>query len=365
MKFLHTSDWQVGMRAAHLRDKGERVRLARLESARRVVDEARRQTVDFLILAGDTFEDNGVDRIKVREVARILGAAGCPVFVIPGNHDTCKPGSVWEDGSWTESPNVRILKEPKPVECDAAVIYPCPVFAGDSKEDPTAWIAVTGAKIAIGIAHGSVENAAYESTLPIRRDAAAARGLDYLALGHIHSTTLYDDAAGVCRQAYSGTHEPTKFGEHDSGNVLLVEIAERGAPPRIQTIRTGSLDWLSYHRKIEHPGEMAALAAELEGLPAPERTLVECVLEGLLFGSDYDALGRLTEIVDGRFLFGRSDVGRLVPGQCGPAWVDHLPAGYLQDAARGLLVAAGGSPPDPVAAAALREFARLWREAVQ
>ena len=60
MKFLHTADFQIGMRAAMLGEKGERVRMARLESARRVVELARHEQVDVVLVAGDTFEDNGV-----------------------------------------------------------------------------------------------------------------------------------------------------------------------------------------------------------------------------------------------------------------------------------------------------------------
>ena len=44
------------------------------------------------------------------------------------------------------------------------VLYPCPVLAGDSRDDPTAWIRADGNDIAVGVAHGSVENAAYDST---------------------------------------------------------------------------------------------------------------------------------------------------------------------------------------------------------
>ena len=364
MKFLHTADWQVGMRATQLGEKGERVRHARLESARRVIEEARREKVDFVVVAGDTFENNGVDRLKVREVAKILGAAGCPVYLIPGNHDALTPGSVWEDAAWGEFANLHVLKKPEPVEVAGAILFPCPVFACDSKEDPTAWIQADPGKIAIGIAHGSVENAGYEQVMPIARHAAGLHGLDYLALGHFHSKTLYADDDGAFRMAYSGTHEATGFTEHASGNVLVVEIPNRGAAPQIQTVRTGGLEWLSYHRKIEHPGEIGKLATELDTLPAPERTLVECVLEGTLFGHDHEALGKVMEIIEGRFLFGRAEMDRLVADQSGPEWFEHLPNGYLQGAARDLLEKASGEPPDAVAAAALMEFARLWREAV-
>jgi predicted phosphodiesterase len=365
MKFLHTADWQVGMRATQLGEKGERVRHARLESARRVVEEARREKVDFVLVAGDTFENNGVDRCKIREVAKILGASGCPVYLIPGNHDILTPGSVWEDASWGEFPNLHLLTKPEPVEIDGAILYACPVFASDSREDPTAWIHPDPSKIAIGIAHGSVENAGYEQAMPIPRDATTLRGLDYLALGHFHSKNLYADTADVFRMAYSGTHEPTGFSERDSGNVLIVEIPCRGEAPQIHTVRTGSLEWLSYRLKIEQPGEIGTLAAKLDRLPAPERTLVECVLSGTLFGCDHEAMGKVCEMIEARFLFGRAQMDRLVPDQDGPAWFEHLPPGYLREAAQDLLGQACGNPPDQAASAALMEFARLWREVVQ
>jgi DNA repair exonuclease SbcCD nuclease subunit len=365
MKFLHTADWQVGMRATQLGDKGERVRQARLEAARHVVEQAQREKVDFVLVAGDTFEHNGVERLKVREAAKILGGAGCPVYLLPGNHDPLTPGSVWEDAVWSGFPNLHVLTQAAPLEVPGGVLYPCPVLFGDSREDPTAWIHACGNAIAIGVAHGSVETVAYDQTLPIPRDAAAARGLDYVALGHFHSKTLYVDQAGAARMAYSGTHEPTGFLEHDSGNVLIVEIPGRGAIPQIQAIRTGTLEWRSCRRKIEQPGEMAALAVELDDLPAPEHTLMDCALEGTLFGADHEMQAKVIEIVEGRFLFGRINVSRLVVDDSGPDWIELLPQGYLQEAARDLHQRACGEPPDPAAPASLREFARIWQEVAQ
>jgi hypothetical protein len=362
---LHTADWQIGMRAAMLGDKGERVRMARLESARSVVELARRERVDFILVAGDTFENNGVERIKVREVAKILGGAGCPVYIIPGNHDPIMPGSVWEESARSEWPDIHLLTDQAPVEAPAATLYPCPFSAKDSCDDPTGWIRPINGGIAIGIAHGSVETPAYQQAAPVARNAAEVHGLDYLALGHFHSKTLYPGSDGVVRMAYCGTHEPTAFGESASGNVLIIEIPHRSAAPQIQVVRTGILDWLTYNREIEKSGQIAALATELDELSDPERMLVECVLEGTLFGAEHDALARLLEIVEKRFLFGRSDTSRFVPDQSGPDWIEHLPEGYLRSAAQDLLSAACASPPEPIAAAALREYSRLWREVSQ
>ena len=75
------------MKATALGNAGARVRDERLAAGKRVVEEARNCGADFILVAGDTFEDNAVDRGLVQKVADILGAFGKPVFIIPGNHD--------------------------------------------------------------------------------------------------------------------------------------------------------------------------------------------------------------------------------------------------------------------------------------
>ena len=56
MRFVHTADWQIGMKAAHAGSAGARVREERFKAAARVVDQARRSGAEFMLLAGDTFE---------------------------------------------------------------------------------------------------------------------------------------------------------------------------------------------------------------------------------------------------------------------------------------------------------------------
>ncbi|MGH7200999.1 MAG: metallophosphoesterase family protein, partial [Planctomycetaceae bacterium] len=72
MKFLHTADWQLGMKAAHVGAAGKSVREARLKSVERIVEVASEQRVDFVLIAGDTFEHNAVDRVLVQKVADLL-----------------------------------------------------------------------------------------------------------------------------------------------------------------------------------------------------------------------------------------------------------------------------------------------------
>src|SRR4030065_2411840 len=96
MRFLHTADWQIGMKAAALGDAGARVREERLAAGRRVVEAAKSHHVDFVLVAGGLFEDNAVHRVLGQKVVDILSSFGGPVFVITGNHDPVVPGSVWD-----------------------------------------------------------------------------------------------------------------------------------------------------------------------------------------------------------------------------------------------------------------------------
>jgi DNA repair exonuclease SbcCD nuclease subunit len=72
VKFLHAADWQIGMKAIHVGAMGQRVRDERLAAARRVMLAAKNASAEFILVAGDTFEDNGVDRVLIQKVADIL-----------------------------------------------------------------------------------------------------------------------------------------------------------------------------------------------------------------------------------------------------------------------------------------------------
>ena len=50
MKFFHTADWQLGMKAAQVGVAGERVRAQRLKTAERIIRLARDQANEFNIL---------------------------------------------------------------------------------------------------------------------------------------------------------------------------------------------------------------------------------------------------------------------------------------------------------------------------
>lgn len=337
MKFIHTADWQVGMKAAHVGEAGERVRQERIVAAERVVQLARENGAACILVAGDTFEDNAVDRRLIQKVGDILAAFDGPVYLIPGNHDPLVPGCVWEHPVWASHPGLHVLKEARPVEIDGGTLYPCPLREKHSLSDPTQWIdALDSQSIAVGLAHGSVRGLDDELDFPIARDAAARNGLDYLAVGHWHSWGTIDDGRGAARLAYSGTHETTKFGERDSGNVLLVEIDSRGAPPRLTPLRSGGLRWVDIDGDdacLRGEGDLARVRERIEQIDSPDRTLLRIVLSGVVHPGDEEELTRIEEIVASRFLFGRVDAADLSPQPEDESWLRALPPGLLRETA--------------------------------
>ncbi len=371
MRFIHTADWQIGMKAAHVGSAGERVRAERLEASRRVMHLAREHGAEFVLLAGDTFEDNAVGRVTVRQVAELLRESSIPVFLLPGNHDPLVPGSVWEHPVWGESERLQVLRTAEAVAVGEVTLYPCPAYEQHSDGDPTRWIPSDGEGIRIGVAHGTVQGLLTDDrSFPIARDAAERTGLDYLALGHWHSAALYETGAGEVRTAYSGTHEPTRFGERDSGNVLLVDIPGPGQPPQVQRVPTGGLAWTQLDVDVRTSDDLVQAAERIESIGDPSSTLLDVKIRGLLSPSGLEILARIREIMEARFLFYRLEDRELHPHGEDPSWMDALPSGLLRQVAEGLMrlsdpaqAVPGGSHTDPrVAARALKELHALAQQ---
>jgi DNA repair exonuclease SbcCD nuclease subunit len=263
LRFLHTADWQIGMKADHVAEVAERVRAARLQAIDAIGRVAAENKVDFVLVAGDAFEHNQVGRQCARDVLRRLGDFPVDVYIIPGNHDHAGAGSIYTTGvSQQAPPNVHVLLEPQPVEISriSTVLFPCPVRQKRTMSDPTQWIPAEspGNVIRIGIAHGSVSDRGFGDLTdnPISLTAVEAKRLDYLALGHWHSTVELSSRAWYC-----GTPETTKYSERDSGNVLIVSIDSPGSEPQIDRVRVGRLNWIEVAHELSEP-----LSDSLNGL---------------------------------------------------------------------------------------------------
>jgi DNA repair exonuclease SbcCD nuclease subunit len=361
MKFLHTADWQIGMKADFVGKAAQIVRDERLAAGKRLIDAANNEGVDFILIAGDLFEDNAVERTLIQRIVDILTRFHGPVYLIPGNHDPLVPGSVWDHPAWRSAQNLFVLTEAKPVEIPGGILLPCPILDKYSRKDPTAWIKEeSGDVVRLAVAHGNVEGLPQaEPDHPISRDAVQRTGLDYLALGHWHSTATYPDSKGSVRMAYSGTHETSRFGERDSGHALVVEIIAPGATPNVRPIQTGRLKWQILESEIGTTGDLKTLRQNLEGIDSPEALLLDLRVKGVLYSEEREDFFHLEDLIASRFLYGRMDTSQLLPSPEDARWIESLPAGIFQEAARRLqeMTLAGGREAETASRALLELYA--------
>jgi DNA repair exonuclease SbcCD nuclease subunit len=286
VRFLHTADVQLLGGRPSDDTATARLRQARFDTLRRIVELASEREVDFIVICGDLFEDNLVSNEAVHEALRVLrDAEPTPVFVLPGNHDACCSGSVYQRPAFAaDAPgNVRVLATADPVSpADECVVYPCPVTQKTSLQDPTDAIPPREREgvIRIGLAHGAMMIPEHyrEEDHPIPLDAPVRRQLDYLAVGHNHSLSIADSN----RWAYPGTPEQTAFDEREPGHVLIVTIAGPGAVPEIDSVKVGQLTWLEWSQTVTEAldDDLAELRGRIERLPAREDTLLRLHLTG-------------------------------------------------------------------------------------
>ena len=115
MRFLHTADWQLGMTRHFLSAGGgeaqSRYAAARREAVSGLGALAAEVGAEFVVVAGDVFEDNQLAPRVVSQSLEAMRAIGVPVYLLPGNHDPLDPSSVYTSTLFLAEcpPNVTVL----------------------------------------------------------------------------------------------------------------------------------------------------------------------------------------------------------------------------------------------------------------
>ncbi|MDG4869686.1 metallophosphoesterase, partial [Guyparkeria sp. 1SP6A2] len=91
------------------------LRQARIDAVKSVVGLARSHAVDFILIAGDTFEDNRIDHRYIREVSDVLRGSPVPVYIRPGNHDPLTQDSPFVLHESLFAPPVTVLRRAEPL----------------------------------------------------------------------------------------------------------------------------------------------------------------------------------------------------------------------------------------------------------
>ena len=208
MKFIHTADWQLAMTRHFLRGEAQaRFSQARIDAVRRIGQLAVEEGCEFVVVCGDVFESNQIDRqVLARAFEAMAATPSVTFYLLPGNHDPLDAASIYRSPTFAarKPRNVEVLDEPSPVSvADGIELVPAPWTSKaplrDLVDQACVGLAPSGVtRIVVG--HGALDTRSPESDNPALiscsrlEERIAAGEIHYAALGDRHSTTDEGDS---------------------------------------------------------------------------------------------------------------------------------------------------------------------------
>jgi exonuclease SbcD len=254
LTFIHTADLHLGSPLTGIRamdeHMAEKLVQASYRAFNRIVDQALRDEVDFLLIAGDLYDSQRqqiYDQLTLLHALERLNDHNIPVYIACGNHD---PYSAWSQSiQWPE--NVHILADDRPDVVffekngvrKAAIVgmsYPRSSvwenLAATFPEKETDW------PFTIGLLHGTLGSSTGEhvSYAPCSEEDLTTRGYDYWALGHIHMPTVVRPADPAI--IYPGIPQGRDIGESGPRGCYHVAVRADGTIEPI-FVETAEICW--------------------------------------------------------------------------------------------------------------------------
>jgi DNA repair exonuclease SbcCD nuclease subunit len=132
MRFIHTSDWQIGEVFRQVDDGTMAVlQTERLEAIGRLGRLAREQRAPLVLVAGDVYDsDKPSDRTLEQPIERMRAFPEVRWHLLPGNHDSHQPNGLWDRLRKKGLPDNIVLHlepGPKAIEGVPAVLLPAPL----------------------------------------------------------------------------------------------------------------------------------------------------------------------------------------------------------------------------------------------
>ncbi|MDP5064405.1 MAG: exonuclease SbcCD subunit D [Haliea sp.] len=304
MKFIHTSDWQIGMTRAFLsQEAAARYSQARIDAIRALGQMAEEHGAQFMVVAGDVFESNQLSAPTLSRAISALNAVPVPVFLLPGNHDPLDASSIFRSKAFRDQAreHIIVIADSSPVAVPGVAnveVVGAPWFSKRPGVDLCAQ-ALKALEPAPGVTrillgHGQVDSLSPDQAQPgvvsqaLLEQALAEGRLQYVALGDRHSLTNVGNSGRLC---YSGTPLVTDFDEVDPNKALLVELDNDACT--LMPLTIGFWDFQALQRDINGVEDLAAFAQTLDAIRGQECSVLKVGFTGsinLALAAELDAL---------------------------------------------------------------------------
>jgi DNA repair protein SbcD/Mre11 len=238
IRFIHTSDIHLdtSFSGAGMPSRlGDRKREAIRGTLRRILEDARREAVDLVLIAGDLFEHDHVTPDTVAFLKQQFeNLAPVPVFIAPGNHDPFVPDSPYYEEIWPG--NVHIFQEEefrsvalpeKGIRVTGFGFNRTQMQEHPFRKLPilpeNAWnLVLAHGSDAVGVPHGKTAHG------PFSIDEIAGKNVLYCALGHYHQQRRVANPIDATQAWYCGIPEGRAWDEEGNRGYLLGEIDDSG-----------------------------------------------------------------------------------------------------------------------------------------
>jgi exonuclease SbcD len=230
IKFLHCADLHLDMPFTSLGTAGNKSAIRREDikkTFRRIIDTARDEKVDVILIAGDLYEHEYARKSTINFVNDcFFEIPDIRVIISPGNHDPYVLNSFYKNYNWSSNVSILSGQQPYMKVGDTACIYGGGFTSFYEAKSLIRGInSLDGNMINILLIHGT---AGFEFTQgaynPMSFDELDSLGMDYIALGHFHNRF---ERAGKLKNIYNpGSPEPLGFDETGRHGVFIVTISK-------------------------------------------------------------------------------------------------------------------------------------------
>lgn len=272
MRFIHCADLHLDskMESNLQKEKAAERRAELVETFEEIVNYAKENDVRAIIIAGDMFDTkNSHIRIKRRVRELIEAADDIDFLYLKGNHDNAD-----FLGESEKPENLKLFNKDW-----TTYSYDNIDISGSEATDNADMLKLDGSRLNIVVMHGQEKIGSLSDDYTIDLSRFTNRGIDYLALGHIHSykSAKLDERGVYC---YSGCPEGRGFDECGEKGFVLLNINDGSVshefiPFARRTIHTVNvkLDGVMTINEI-----IDRIDAQTEHIPSGD--MVKIILEG-------------------------------------------------------------------------------------
>ena len=247
--------------------------------------------VKLVLISGDLFDSNYYSKTTLDFLAESFAEApNCHFVIAPGNHDPYRYASPYKKCSFPPNVTVFTTEGMQAVQLEqlGVTVYGYAFTDNSYTVSPLNGFKAEGDGFHVLCAHADTESA-NSPYAPIKEAELAKSGLDYAALGHIH-TKPEIQRAGNTLYAYSGCIAGRDFSEYGEKGGILVTLDSAGGIKTVNAERVRFCPWVYETLTVDLTGatEQKEMMSRIKAAVSDKKKVnkeTECMFKLKLVGS--------------------------------------------------------------------------------